>query len=422
MIMAKSKEQEIPEGYKQTEIGVIPEDWDDKPVGDLFKFKNGLNKAKGFFGYGSPIVNYMDVYRNRGLHTKDIHGRVSVDAQELKAFGVKRGDVFFTRTSETVDEIGFTSVLLDDLQNGVFSGFILRARPKNTDLEDQYKKYCFSPSIVRKQIREKSTYTTRALTNGKVLSGVKIFCPPHKEQLMIASALSDIDSLILKLEILIEKKKNIKQGAMQVLLTGKKRLSGFDGAWKAKRIADIASLSTDKNGTGAPLPVLTCSKHLGFVDSLSYFKNQVFSSDTKGYKVIRRGQIGYPSNHIEEGSIGLQDLYDVALVSPIYIIFSASEGINSYFLHRLLKLDSYKREFQKATTSSVDRRGSLRWPAFSEITVILPEVEEQNAIAAMFINMDAEIEKLESQLKKYRNIKQGMMQNLLTGKIRLIKK
>ena len=114
----------IKKGYKQTELGVIPEVWDARPIGDFFDFKNGLNKAKGFFGYGKPIVNYMDVYKNREMYSKNIHGRVDVNHQEIKSFNVKKGDVFFTRTSETVEEIGITSVLLDDLKNGVFSGFI----------------------------------------------------------------------------------------------------------------------------------------------------------------------------------------------------------------------------------------------------------------------------------------------------------
>jgi type I restriction enzyme S subunit len=153
---------------------------------------------------------------------------------------------------------------------------------------------------------------------------------------------------------------------------------------------------------------------------LRYFKNQIFSKDTSNYKIIRRGQIGYPANHVEEGSIGLQNLYDVALVSPIYVVFSVKDGINSYFLHRLLKLDSYRQKFKTATTSTVDRRGSLRWPAFSEITVSIPSLPEQNSIVEILSNMDAEKETLEKKLDKYKVLKQGMMQTLLTGRIRLV--
>jgi type I restriction enzyme S subunit len=137
--------------------------------------------------------------------------------------------------------------------------------------------------------------------------------------------------------------------------------------------------------------------------------------------VIRRGEIGYPANHLEEGSIGLQDLYDTALVSPIYVVFRVAEEVSSYFLHRLLKLDSYRQQFKIATTSSVDRRGSLRWPAFSDITVRLPPTKnEQIAISTVLSDMEHEIAALEARRDKTRDLKLGMMQELLTGKTRLM--
>lgn len=117
-------------GYKQTEVGLIPEDWDMSLLGEHFLFKNGLNKGKEFFGYGTPIVNYMDVYSHAGIRGCNLHGRVDVNSQELESFGVRRGDVFFTRTSETVEEVGIASVLLDDrqtLSSAVLScGHVLR--------------------------------------------------------------------------------------------------------------------------------------------------------------------------------------------------------------------------------------------------------------------------------------------------------
>ncbi|MGH9785276.1 MAG: restriction endonuclease subunit S, partial [Terriglobia bacterium] len=206
---------ELKPGYKQTEAGVIPEDWDAVVLGELFTFKNGLNKAKQFFGYGTPIVNYMDVYRKRGLSARDLQGRVTVRKQELKSFEVRKGDVFFTRTSETAEEVGITSVMLDESPATVFSGFVLRARPKGDTLDDDFKKYCFSTSLVRKQITSQSTETTRALTNGRHLSAVVIARPTKPEQRAIAGALGDVDALLGALTQLIAKKSDLKQAAMQ---------------------------------------------------------------------------------------------------------------------------------------------------------------------------------------------------------------
>ena len=147
--------------------------------------------------------------------------------------------MFFTRTSETVEEVGISSVMLDEPANTVFSGFILRARPQDNSLDEQYKKYCFSSFAIRSQITSTSTYTTRALTNGRVLSTIMIPRPPLPEQIAIATALSDVDALLAAQDKLIAKKRDIKQASMQQLLTGKQRLPGFTGEWEVKRLGDV---------------------------------------------------------------------------------------------------------------------------------------------------------------------------------------
>lgn len=214
-------------GYKKSAIGVIPEDWLCLKIGDLLSFKNGLNKSKIFFGNGTPIVNYMDVFQHPGLYKSDILGKVTVSNDEIRIYGVRKGDVFFTRTSETVEEIGMAAVMLENIDNCVFSGFILRGRQKNSDfdLNLMFKKYCFNSESVRKQVTSTSSYTTRALTNGKLLSQVILPSPPTlTEQKAIAQVLSDIDTEIAALEKRRAKTQAIKQGMMQELLTGRTRL------------------------------------------------------------------------------------------------------------------------------------------------------------------------------------------------------
>ena len=113
---------DVPAGHKRTEVGVIPKDWEVRTVGDLFAFKNGLNKAKRYFGAGTPIVNYMDVFERPGLTPGDLSGRVSLTSDEIKNYQVQKGDVFFTRTSETAEEVGVASVMLESPRDTVFSG------------------------------------------------------------------------------------------------------------------------------------------------------------------------------------------------------------------------------------------------------------------------------------------------------------
>ena len=206
--------------------------WDTATIGDFLDFKNGLNKSKEFFGHGTPIVNYTDVYKKRGLKKNDVCGKVSLTRDEIHRFDARKNDVFFTRTSETPEEVGMSSVLLEDIDDCVFSGFVLRGRPKNDMFVPEYCKYCFTTEAVRSAIIMGCTYTTRALTNGKQLSTIEIVVPPKPEQEAIAKTLAEIDELISSLEKLITKEKAIKQGAMQELLTGKRRLPGFTREWQ----------------------------------------------------------------------------------------------------------------------------------------------------------------------------------------------
>lgn len=165
-------------------------------IGDLFDFKNGLNKGKEFFGKGSPIVNFVDVFKNRALTESMIHGRVEVTPKEQGLYSAKRNDVFFTRTSETREEIGMASVLLDAIEDCVFSGFVLRARPKTELLLPKFCAYILSSHDVRKEIVRNSSYTTRALTNGGVLSRLTIPIPPLEEQQRIVAILDKFDALV----------------------------------------------------------------------------------------------------------------------------------------------------------------------------------------------------------------------------------
>lgn len=192
------------------------------------------------------IVNYMDVFRQPGLRLDRIEGRVDVPKSELEAFEVRKGDVFFTRTSETVEEIGVAAALLDLVKDTVFSGFILRARPTDDRLDDLFKAYCFSPRYFRRQVVARATYTTRALTNGRSLSAAFLAVPPVAEQQAIASALSDVDASIATAEKLIAKKRSLRTGTLQRLLAGDTRLPGFTTPWKPTRLGDHVSFL--KNG------------------------------------------------------------------------------------------------------------------------------------------------------------------------------
>lgn len=164
-------------------------------VGDYFTFKNGINKGKEFFGEGNYIVNFTDVYNHRWLTKEMLKGRVKTEPRDLIAYDAKKGDLFFTRTSETKEDIGMVSTLLDDIEGCVFSGFVLRARPLSKNWLPKFCSYYFSSSEVRKEIVRYASFTTRALTSGPRLSKLKIPLISIEEQQYIVDILDNFNTL-----------------------------------------------------------------------------------------------------------------------------------------------------------------------------------------------------------------------------------
>lgn len=197
--------------------------WSDVAVLEILEFKNGLNKASQYFGHGTPIVNFMDVIGAPIITADRVRGLVSLTRDEIARFSARPGDMFFTRTSESVDEIGTAAVLTEDIPNAVFSGFVLRGRaiaPVNTT----FLAYQFQLPSIRRQVIATASYTTRALTNGGSLGRVKILLPHLDEQAAIAAVMADADAELTALERRRESARAIKTGMMQELFTSRTRL------------------------------------------------------------------------------------------------------------------------------------------------------------------------------------------------------
>ncbi|MBC2099446.1 restriction endonuclease subunit S [Listeria booriae] len=174
------------------------EEWEQRKLGEFYSFKNGLNKEKEFFGKGTPIVNFTDVFHNRGISSNDLNGRVTLSEKEISRYEVKEGDIFFTRTSETINEIGYPSVMLDIPEKTVFSGFVLRGRANSNDpLNNLFKKYAFFTEGFRNEMITKSSMTTRALTSGTALKEMYFWLPKNKiEQQKIGTFFQHLDNTI----------------------------------------------------------------------------------------------------------------------------------------------------------------------------------------------------------------------------------
>jgi type I restriction enzyme S subunit len=265
--------------------------------------------------------------------------------------------------------------------------------------------------------------------NKETLQKLPILLPSFPEQTAIADLFFTWDEAIAKTERLIAAKEKRYTGLSGKLLFGNSSASSnftkstrwfaVPDHWKIVKIGSYAKEVKSTNNSGDTIPVLSCTKYDGLVDSLSYFGKQVFSLDTSTYKVVSRGEFAYATNHIEEGSIGYQNLYDKGLVSPMYTVFKTGNSIDDSYLYKVLKTETYRHIFQVNTSASVDRRGSLRWNEFTQLPIPLPPIEEQRWVVEVLDTARREIDLMKQQADALRRQKRGLMQKLLSGDWRI---
>ena len=409
-------DEEIMTDYVSTILGIIPEGWQIK------KLKDVVVKS-GEYGLNAPAVEY-DEKLPKYLRITDIDEegnfcikqRKSVSHKDSIKFYVGDNDILFVRTGATV---GKSYLYKNNDGKLVFAGFLIRFT-LDTEKVDKYFIWSYTKSsLYWNWVKMNSMRSGQPGLNSKEYGLLNIALPPLSEQKAIADCLSTWDNAIEKLSALIGKKELQKKALMQQLLTGKKRLKGFSGEWKEVHIWDIATEVSIKNKTNEDLTVLSCTKYDGLVPSLEYFGRRIYSDDLTTYKVVPQAHFAYATNHIEEGSIGYQDRFAKALISPMYTVFKTDNTIDDGFFFRLLKSHKLMHEYNVRMEGSIDRRGGLRWDAFSIIKIHIPELREQEAIAAVLQQADKEIVLLQTKLDKLKQQKKGLMQVLLTGKKRL---
>lgn len=376
------------------------DEWSNKSLKELFLFKNGLNKEKEFFGKGTPIINFTDVYKNRGLKSRNIKGLVEVTEKELENYNVSKGDVFFTRTSETIDDIGMTTVVLDEVKDTVFSGFVLRARPKNAELANGFKKYCFSTYNTRKEIITKSSFTTRALTSGALLNEVNINYPSLPEQEKIASFLSLFDEKIELQEKKIESLKKYKKGTMQKIFSQEIRFKDENGEnypeWEEKRIDEISDIYQPKtisqsDFTDSGYVVYGANGSIGF-----YSK---YNHDTEQIAVTCRGNTC--------GTINFTPKF--VWITGNAMVVNTDNYMNDVvkeYLKYILTFSNLKYLITGSGQPQITRESLITHK------IKLPNIKEQEKIANFLSTIDSKIELEQKKLDKLKEYKKGLLQQM----------
>jgi type I restriction enzyme S subunit len=346
-------------------------------------------------------------------------------SSEGKRTNVQKNDILISITAE-LGKIGFVE---NDLGEAYVNQHVALVRISSPNASPKYLAYYLAAAPQRKLLQCLNDAGAKAGLSLQTINKFPVTLPPISEQTAIASLFSTWDLAIEKAERLIAAKERHFLWFSKKLLFGdvtdsantskKTKWFSVPDHWKVVNIGKIANEVSTFNNSAENIPVLSCTKYDGLVDSLTYFNKQVFSLDTSTYKVVTKGQFAYATNHIEEGSIGYQDVYDKGLVSPMYTAFETNKNVDDSYLYKVLKSVVYLHIFRANTSSSVDRRGSLRWKEFAKLPIPLPPIEEQKRIAAILTTARQEIDLLKKRAEAYRRQKRGLMQKLLTGEWRV---
>ncbi len=387
----------IPSGYKPSPLGIIPEDWEVKRLGEIcthFKSGNTITSIDihddGLYPVygGNGLRGYANTFTHDGNY-------ILIGRQ-----GALCGNINYVEGKNYISEHAIAVQTNENMQ-------WLKYKLENWNL-NRFSESSAQPGLsVEKLVR------------------YKLVIPTRLEQNKIADILQLWDTAIAKQTALIEQLTLRKRGLMQQLLTGKKRLKGFEGAWKRKKLGDIAERITRKNEENNQ-NVVTISAQRGFVVQTDFFNKSVASEILDNYYLVHRDEFCYNksySNGYPMGAIKRLKTFDKAVVTALYICFKLKEKpqTNIDFFEQYCESGLLNKELVKVANEGGRAHGLLNVTPddFFNMHMGVPSFEEQTVIASVLVNADKEIEIQKQKLAAMQEQKKGLMQVLLTGKKRI---
>lgn len=401
--------------FKNTDIGPIPVDWEVKTLGKIGKFDRGRGIVKKDSQSGDiNAIRYAEIYTHHRNYISEYISHISRDVAKMSV-ELMCGDICFAGYGETLEDIGKAVAKIDSSET--FAGqntIVLRPSQKISALFYGY--YLNTPAIAT-QKSNKANGSSIMLITPSALSDVFIAVPPLAEQEVIGEALREVDELIEGLKKLVAKKRAIKQGAMSQLLSGKSRLPGFSEPWKEMILDSLADINPS-----CDLP--DCFEYVD-LDSVSkgvllYHRTENRqTAPSRAQRLAKFGDIFFQTVRPYQKN---NFYFDKDITTPF--VFSTGYAqlrpyINGVFLYHAMQ----SSEFVNIVLLNCIGTSypSINATTLGELTITIPtSLAEQEAIAKVLTDMDAEIEALSRKVAKYEQVKQGMMQQLLTGKIRLV--
>lgn len=426
---------EVKPGCKQTEVGVIPEDWDVKPLHALANIRSGLAKNSNTTVSDPIRVHYLRVanVQDGFLDLTDM-SQIEVSRSDLNRFSVLPGDVLMNEGGD-LDKLGRGSIWRGELQPCIHQNHVFVVRC-GSFVSPEYLTIWSSGTKARRYFLIAGKQTTNlASINKTSLGELPVVLPAQDEQRAIATALSDMDALLDGLGRLIAKKRAIKQATMQQLLTGQTRLPGFSGEWEEKRLGDHLTFLRNGVNSRAELSYSEDVRYLHYGDIHGSSRVELNPANVempclpraKASRLdrLQNGDLIFADASEDMDGVGksveIQNAVGIELVSGLHTIAIRldksvlADGFKAY-IQFIPKFRAHLRQLATGTKVYATNRTHI---ASAELR--LPGIDEQQAISALLTDMDAEITALENRHTKTRALKQAMMQELLTGRTRLVK-
>ena len=405
----------IPAGYKDSAVGIIPQEWEVKRIKDVCKVDANSLTAKTSSDYEFEYISLSDV--DSESFEISTSRQVFKSAPSRARRIVKKGDVVISTVRPNLQ--GFFRVK-DDKKDLIASTGFAVLTPISCD--SRYLLSCFFSSVISKQFYSLVVGSNYPAVNSSDVAKLKLAMPPMGEQRKIAEKLDVWDEAIQKESRLIEKLELRKRALMQRLLTGRTRLSGFTTPWQKRRMKDCFEHITDTSNGCEYLP-MTISARLGLISQKDKFDRVIAGDSLKKYTHIQKGDFAYNkgnSNLYEMGCIYRLKEQD-AVVPFVYICFRPKQNVIGEFYQHFFINHGLDRQLKRIITSGARGDGLLNVDKtdFFELEIVYPPIAEQKAIAEVLTVADNEIATHRKKLDALRLQKRGLMQQLLTGKTRV---
>jgi type I restriction enzyme S subunit len=393
------------------DVNKLPKDWSIKRIGKMTRTLAGGTPSTSREEYWGGEIRWMSSGELNLKRVYDVEGRITSLGLQSSSTRIIPPHCILIGLAGQGKTRGTVAMNMIELCTNQSVAAILPSK-------EFYEEYLYHNLDYRyEELRQLSTGDGgRGGLNLNIINSVQIPLPPIPEQKAIAQILSTADVAIQTSEKLIAQKELRKKWLMQQLLTGKKRLKGFSGEWKEYRLDQITEKFSRRNKDLVDAKVYSVTNTNGFVLQSEHFVREVAGEDLSNYKIILKNEFAYNPARVNVGSLAYFS-NDIGVISSLYVCFRTTNEILDYFLLQLLKLDHTVHKINSYGEGGV--RVYLWYELFGKIKVTIPSIKEQTAISEVLQAADKEISLLKAKAEKLREQKKGLMQQLLTGTVRL---